>query len=149
MIKITIKALAKMIFQPCPISIPHSYSRDAKNVDCFSVSLNQVPTPKLLISLFTEGNFEGFHRLVLVASDKLACFIAAMAAGCGHTRIKSAGRLELFDSRNFKWVTTIIGNIKTALTATCHLNDSKNLSRYLTALFFSFDSRKSLPFRLK
>jgi len=92
--KITIKALAKMLFQPCPVRIPSSDSRDAEKIVCFYISLNQVKTPNLLISLFTEGNFEGLHWLIRVTSDKLACFTPA----CGHTQLKSVGQLNLLNS---------------------------------------------------
>jgi len=79
-----------------------------------------------------------------VISDKLACFKAVTEAGCGHTRIKCGGNLELLDSKEFKWVNTMIGNVKTALTGTCHSINSKHLPRYLAEFCFRFNNRYNL-----
>lgn len=79
-----------------------------------------------------------------VASDKLACFTAITEAGCGHTRIKCGGNLELLDSKEFKWVNTMIGNVKTALIGTCHSINPKHLPRYLAEFCFRFNHRFKL-----
>ena len=79
-----------------------------------------------------------------VTSDKLACFTSVTKAGCGHTRIKCGGNLELLDSKEFKWVNTMIGNVKTALTGTCHSINSKHLPRYLAEFCFRFNQRFNL-----
>jgi len=84
-----------------------------------------------------------------VISDKLACFKGVTEAGCGHVRIKCGGNLELLDSKVFKWVNTMIGNVKTALTGTCHSINPSRLPRYLAEFCFRFnyrfDLRKLLP----
>jgi len=56
-----------------------------------------------------------------VVSDKLACFRAVTSARCEHASIKCGGNLDLLDSTDFKWVNTMIENVKTVLTGTCTL----------------------------
>lgn len=84
-----------------------------------------------------------------VISDKLPCFKGVLSAECSHLRIKCGGNLELLDSKEFKWVNTVIGNVKTAITGTCHSISSRHLPRYFAEFCFRFnnrfDLRKLLP----
>jgi len=118
-----------------------------------AVAVNEKGHPLEMKMTVTEGfkskTIESWAKKHLaigseVTSDKLACFKAVTEAGCGHTRIKCGGNLELLDSKEFKWVNTMIGNVKTALTGTCHSINSKHLPRYLAEFCFRFNNRFNL-----
>jgi hypothetical protein len=79
-----------------------------------------------------------------VVTDKLACFKVVTSAGCGHVSIKCEGNLDLLDSTDFQWVSTMIGNVKTALTGTCHSINPEHLPRYLAEFCFRFNHRFDL-----
>ena len=93
------------------------------------------------IITWSENHIEaGSH----VISDKLPCFKGVQDAGCSHLRIKCGGNLELLDSKEFKWVNTMIGNVKTSITGTCHSISSRHLPRYLAEFCFRFNNRFNL-----
>ena len=52
----------------------------------------------------------------LVISDGLKCFRAVERATCNHLGFTMGGRLELLDHAAFRWVNTMLGNIKTRFT---------------------------------
>ena len=79
-----------------------------------------------------------------VISDKLPCFKGVVNADCSHLRIKCGGNLELLDSKEFKWVNTMIGNVKTAISGTFHSISSKHLPRYFAEFCFRFNNRFNL-----
>jgi hypothetical protein len=118
-----------------------------------AVSLDEESHPiamkMTVVDAFRKNTISDWAQKHLVAgsevtSDKLACFTAVTAADCGHIRIKCGGNLELLDSEYFKWVNTMIGNVKTALTGTCHAIDPKHLPRYLAEFCFRFNHRFNL-----
>ena len=49
-----------------------------------------------------------------VVSDGLACFHGVTAAGCAHEKIVVGGGRASVQPPEFRWVNTILGNIKTA-----------------------------------
>ena len=86
-----------------------------------------------------------------VFSDGLACFSATTAAGCKHEPIIAGGRKPK-DLPEFRWVNTLLGNVKTSLSGAYHaFNFGKYSKRYLAAIAYRFNRRfklKSLPARL-
>ena len=86
-----------------------------------------------------------------VLSDGLACFAAVTKAGCQHQAIIASGRKPK-DMREFLWINTILGNLKTSLGGACHAFDfAKYASRYLAAFAYRFNRRfhlDTLPMRL-
>jgi hypothetical protein len=86
-----------------------------------------------------------------VTSDGLACFAGVSAAGCQHYPVVAGGRKPK-DLPEFRWVNTVLGNVKTSLSGAYHAFDfSKYAHRYLAAIAYRFNRRfqlSTLPQRL-
>lgn len=79
-----------------------------------------------------------------VLSDGLACFRSVTAAGCSHEVIVTGGR-HPNDLPQFRWINTVLGNLKTSLNGTFHaFNFDKYARRYLGGHCFRFNRRFSL-----
>lgn len=78
-----------------------------------------------------------------VLSDGLPCFTAVTKAGCIHQPMVTTGNKALADSV-FKWVNTILGNLKTATAGTFHGISEKYLPRYLAEFEYRFNRRYKL-----
>ena len=66
-----------------------------------------------------------------VLSDGLACFNGVTAAGCVHEPVVTGGGKGAVERPEFRWVNTILGNIKSALRGTYHAIRPKYAQRYL------------------
>ena len=53
-----------------------------------------------------------------VRSDGLACFNGVTEAGCAHEAIVTGGGKAAVERPEFRWVNTILGNVKNALCGT-------------------------------
>lgn len=82
----------------------------------------------------------------LVVSDGLYCFQSVEAAGCLHQReIVGKGRKST-SMDCFRWVNTILGNLKNAIIGTYHAFDfEKYAHRYLGEFQYRFNRRFDLP----
>ena len=79
-----------------------------------------------------------------VFSDGLACFGAVTEAGCSHQPTVIAGRKPK-DVPAFKWINTVLGNLKTSLSGCYHAFDfRKYAARYLAAFCYRFNRRFDL-----
>lgn len=79
-----------------------------------------------------------------VLSDGLACFGAVTDAGCTHHPTVMAGRKPK-DVPEFKWINTVLGNLKTSLSGCYHAFDfRKYAARYLAAFCYRFNRRFDL-----
>jgi ISXO2-like transposase domain/Transposase zinc-ribbon domain len=77
-----------------------------------------------------------------VVTDGLQCFGAATLVGANHERIVTGGRKASMALPQFKWVNTLLGNLKTAITGTYHAFDfTKYAHRYLAEFQFRFNRR--------
>jgi hypothetical protein len=125
-----------------------------------AVSLTPDGHPKHLklspISGFTRQAISDWAKssltpTALVLSDGLACFNGITDADCHHQVIVAGGRKPR-DLPDFKWVNTIIGNVKTSLSGAYHaFRFSKYSERYLGAIVYRFNRRfnlQELPRRL-
>jgi hypothetical protein len=65
-----------------------------------------------------------------IVSDGLGCFRAFSEAEFNHFSIVTGGGPESVKIPEFKWVNTIIGNVKTALHGVFHALSEKHFSRY-------------------
>jgi hypothetical protein len=66
-----------------------------------------------------------------VLSDGLACFRAVTTANCLHKAVVTSGK-HPNDLPQFRWINTLLGNLKTSLYGTFHaFNFDKYASRYL------------------
>ena len=79
-----------------------------------------------------------------VISDGLPCFSAVKTAGCRHTAIVTGGGFESVAIAEFKWVNTMIGNVKNAIKGTYHSVSKKHLPRYLAEFSYRFNRRFQL-----
>ena len=79
-----------------------------------------------------------------VFSDGLACFGAVTEAGCSHQPTVIAGRKPK-EVPEFKWINTVLGNLKTTLSGCYHAFDfRKYATRYLAAFCYRFNRRFDL-----
>jgi hypothetical protein len=79
-----------------------------------------------------------------VLSDGLASFRSVTTAGCSHEAIVTDGK-HLNDLPHFRWINTLLGNLKTSLSGTFHaFNFDKYARRYIGGYCFRFNRRFSL-----
>lgn len=86
-----------------------------------------------------------------VVSDGLACFAGVTDAGCQH-QPTIVGARKPKDLPEFRWINTILGNLKTSLGGAYHAFDfAKYGTRYLAAFAYRFNRRfhlETLPMHL-
>lgn len=80
-----------------------------------------------------------------VFSDGLYCFSAVTNAGCDHVAIVTGGGRKSAQLSTFKWVNTMLGNVKNALLGTFHAIREKHVPRYLAEFEYRFNRRFYLP----
>ena len=80
----------------------------------------------------------------VVVSDGLACFNAVEEASCIHVPIISAGGRKGAQHPSFRWVNTMLGNVKNAITGTLHSVSLKHVPRYLAEFKYRFNRRYRL-----
>jgi len=97
-----------------------------------------------LVSGFTREAISKWARAHLspqttVISDGLGCFAAVADGGCRHVPVVVGARRPR-DPPQFKWVNTVLGNLKTTLAGAFHsLKYSKYADRYLAAFSYRFN----------
>lgn len=79
-----------------------------------------------------------------VVSDGLGCFKALGRAGHVHKVILTGGGPDSVKIPEFKWVNTIIGNVKNSLRGTFHVISEKHFHRYLAEFCYRFNRRFDL-----
>jgi hypothetical protein len=109
------------------------------------------PVPGFTRKAIAEWARDTLSPGCVVVSDGLACFAGVVDVGCQHTPIVVGGRKPR-DLPQFKWVNTVVGNLKTSLGGACHSFDfAKYGTRYLGAFAYRFNRRFDLakiPLRL-
>lgn len=80
----------------------------------------------------------------IVISDGLPCFRAIASEDKHHVYAKTGGNLDMLEHPAFKWVNTMIGNVKNSLRGSCHAIDSKHLPRHLAEYCYRFNNRFKL-----
>ncbi len=118
-----------------------------------AVSVNDAGQPvylKLdLVSGFTSEAIGKWAKASLwptatVTSDGLGCFAAVTQAGCVHLP-RVVGVLKPRDLPEFKWINTMLGNLKTTLAGAFHaLKYRKYAQTYLAAFAYRFNRRFDL-----
>jgi transposase-like protein len=118
-----------------------------------AVSLNEQGNPvyaKLTpVPGFTSDAISTWARSSLAAgtdvlSDGLGCFAAVTEAGCTH-RVEVVGQRKPRDLPQFKWVNTLLGNLKTMLSGAYKaFGYGKYADRYLGAFAYRFNRRFDL-----
>jgi transposase-like protein len=79
-----------------------------------------------------------------VVSDGLACFAAVATAGRAHAALQTGGGAKAAHRPEFKWVNTMLGNIKAAITGTYRAVRAKHVPRYLAEFEYRFNRRYDL-----
>lgn len=80
-----------------------------------------------------------------VVSDGLGCFRAVTKAGCSHTAIVAAREPQQPEKiPAFRWVNTVLGNLKTAIVGTLKSVAKRYAFRYLAEFQYRFNRRADL-----
>jgi len=77
----------------------------------------------------------------VITSDGLGCFPGVEDAGCTHIPIKTGGGPASVDIPDFKWVNTMIGNVKNSIRGSYHAISQKHIPRYLAEFCYRFNRR--------
>lgn len=80
-----------------------------------------------------------------VVSDGLGCFRAVTKAGCTHAPVVAAQHGHSEKLPCFRWVNTVLGNIKTAIVGTLKSVAIRYVFRYLAEFQYRFNRRFQLP----
>jgi ISXO2-like transposase domain len=79
-----------------------------------------------------------------IVSDGLSCWPAVEKAGCSHRPMATGSGRQAARWTPFRWVNTVLGNIKTALAGTYHHVSAKHAQSYLTSFAYRFNRRFQL-----
>ncbi|MBZ0210508.1 MAG: IS1595 family transposase [Hyphomicrobium sp.] len=79
-----------------------------------------------------------------VVTDGLACFRGVADAGCVHVPIGAGSGRRAARHPAFRWVNTMLGNIKSAITGTYRAIRKKHMVRYLAEFEWRFNHRFDL-----
>lgn len=102
------------------------------------------------VSGFTQAAIGGWATKALaptarVVSDGLCCFLAVDTEQRTHQRIVVGGGAKAVKTPEFRWVNTMLGNLKTAFAGTYHAFDyAKYAHRYLAEFAYRFNRRYDL-----
>ena len=96
---------------------------------------------KTAIARFAGATLEaGVHAV----SDGYRCFSGVTEAGCAHTPVKTGSGAKAAKNPRFKWVNTLLGNIKAAMVGTYRAVRAKHVPRYLAEFEYRFNRRYRL-----
>ena len=70
-------------------------------------------------------------------------------AGCNHEAIVTGGGHEGCELPDFKWLNTVIGNVKNSIQGTYHSISEEHTPRYLAEFCFRFNRRFKLEKMIK
>jgi transposase-like protein len=79
-----------------------------------------------------------------VVSDGLSCWPAVEKAGCEHRPMRTGSGRQAARWASFRWVNTVLGNIKAALVGTYRHVSPKHAQAYLTSFAYRFNRRHRL-----
>ena len=81
---------------------------------------------------------------VHAVSDALRCFTAVTEANCSHAPVKTGSGAKAAKNPHFKWVNTVLGNIKAAMVGTYRAVRAQHVPRYLAEFEYRFNRRYRL-----
>jgi ribosomal protein L37AE/L43A len=79
-----------------------------------------------------------------VVSDGLSCWPAVAKAGCEHRPMRTGSGRQAARWSPFKWVNTVLGNVKAALVGTYRHVSPKHAQHYLASFAYRFNRRHRL-----
>lgn len=113
-------------------------------VENLPLRVRLTPVPSFTLKAVAAWAKEHLATESVVFSDGLACFSAVTEAGCTHRPTVMAGRKPR-EVPEFKWINTVLGNLKTSLSGCYHaFNFQKYAARYLAAFCYRFNRRFDL-----
>jgi len=77
-------------------------------------------------------------------TDGLACFTEISNNGCTHEQLIVGNSSDPIKTSPFKWVNTVLGNLKNSLKGTFHKLHPEHLARHLATFSYRFNRRFSL-----
>jgi transposase-like protein len=80
----------------------------------------------------------------VIVSDGLQCFRGVADADCTHEAIVTGGGPDSVEHSEFKWLNTMIGNVKNSIRGTYHSISKKHVPRYLAEFCYRFNRRFNL-----
>lgn len=135
----------------------HAYGgRGALDKTAFvaAVQTDEVGRPRLMrltpVAGFTNEAIKAWSAASLapgahVVSDGTACFARVTLLGASHERHVTGSGRQAAQLPQFKWVNTLLGNLKTAFSGTYHSFDhAKYAARYLAEFAYRFNRRFDL-----
>jgi hypothetical protein len=84
-----------------------------------------------------------FDPNAIALSDDLACFRGIARAGFEHQPVVTGGGHRSMQLPEFKWLNTVLGNVKNAMHGTYHHASGKHLPRYLGEFCYRFNCRSN------
>jgi len=87
--------------------------------------------------------------LSIVITDGLPCFSAVEDIGCGHEALVTGGGPDSVELKEFKWINTMLGNVKNSILGTYHSVNQKHLPRYFAEFCYRFNRRFNLKNMVK
>ncbi len=100
-------------------------------------SHNRAEITRIATTSFAPGSW--------IVSDGLDCFKAIAVAGYEHSRTVVNNIAHPQKLHCFRWVNTVLGNLKTATAGTFHVIHRQYLHRYLAEFQYRFNRRSNLP----
>lgn len=88
---------------------------------------------------------QNLEPIACVVSDGLGCFRAVMRIGCTHEPVVAAKTGWSEKILAFRWVKTVVGNLKTAMAGTMKHVASRYLQRYFANFRYRFNRRYDVP----
>ena len=89
-------------------------------------------------------SFKHLDPQSIVISDGLLGFKGLAHAGISHESVVTGGGHQSMEINAFKWVNTMLGNVKRSLHGTYHALSQKHLPRYLAEFCYRFNRRFNL-----
>jgi hypothetical protein len=86
------------------------------------------------------------HPDSIVVTDGLACFSGIAATGVEHQPVVTGGGAASVELEDFRWLNTVLGNVKSALHGTYHKLSAQHLPRYLAE--YAAAHTPPMPYRL-
>lgn len=77
----------------------------------------------------------------VVVSDGYQCFNGITDAGHAHHSITTGGGPDSVGIKEFKWVNTMLGNVKNAIRGSYHAISERHIPRYLAEFCYRFNRR--------
>jgi len=115
----------------------------------FEVTKRKLTTLTLVENVISNWTKRHLFPAISVLSDGLNCFPAVKDAGCNHhVTIKShIAKTQRYSE--FKWIDTMIGNVKNSIHGPYHTIGEKHVPRYLAEFCCHFNRRFELGKMIK